>query len=326
MSYNKEQKIKLLVLYDLLCRRTDEKHALSTEDIISELSKLNIELSRKTLPQDIELLNEYGYEVLSYKKKHNYYYVVDRKFENAEVTLLSDVIKASKLNLGQKSSLIQKLTEQLGEHKALTIAENIVNYDMPKHSNSHIIYSVDAISTAIDECKQISFLYYSLGYKKNKVYRRDGKRYIVNPLFMVWSKDNYYLVCYRDDKEGTANYRIDRMEDVHIEKTSITQRAELENMDIEKHKTQMFSMFGGEIETVELEFTGDMLDDIYDRFGENIKVQKTGDDTYMVFAQIQISPTFFSWVVGSCGKMRIVTPTRIKEQFNLFVEQIKAQY
>ena len=136
MSYNKEQKIKLLVLYDLLCRKTDEEHALSTENIISELSKLNIELSCKTLPQDIQLLNEYGYEVLSYKKKHNYYYVIDRKVENAEVTLLSDVIKASKLNLGQKSSLIQKLTEQLGEHKAMSIAENIVNYDMPKHSNS----------------------------------------------------------------------------------------------------------------------------------------------------------------------------------------------
>ena len=137
MPYNKEQKIKLLVLYDILCRKTDEEHALSTEDIIAELAKFNIESSRKTLPQDIELLNQYGYEVLSYKKKHNYYYVVDRKFENAEVTLLSDVIKASKLNLGQKSSLIQKLAEQLGEHKALSISENIVNYDMPKRSNSH---------------------------------------------------------------------------------------------------------------------------------------------------------------------------------------------
>ena len=116
------------------------------------------------------------------------------------------------------------------------------------------------------------------------------------------------------------------MEDVRIESTHASKKAEFENMDIEKHKTQMFSMFGGEAETVELEFTGDMLDDIFDRFGENIKVQKTGDDTYRVFAQIQISPTFFSWVVGSCGKMRIVTPTKIKDQFNMFVEQIKAQY
>ena len=65
MPYNKEQKIKLLVLYDLLCRKTDETHALSTEEIINELSIQNIELSRKTLPQDVELLNEYGYEAVS---------------------------------------------------------------------------------------------------------------------------------------------------------------------------------------------------------------------------------------------------------------------
>ena len=197
---------------------------------------------------------------------------------------------------------------------------------MPKHSNSHIIYSVDAIFTAINEGKQISFLYYSLDYKKTKVYRRDGKRYVVNPLFMVWNRDNYYLVCYRDDKEGTANYRIDRMEDVRVENTPISQRGEFENMDIEKHKTQMFSMFGGEIETIELEFTGDMLDDIFDKFGENIKVQKSGENIFRVFAQIQVSPTFFSWVVGSCGKMRIITPAKVKEKFDSFVNQIKKQY
>ena len=121
--------------------------------------------------------------------------------------------------------------------------------------------------------------HYSLDYKKNKVYRRDGKRYIVNPLFMIWSKDNYYLVCYRDDKEGTANYRIDRMEDVRIESTPVSQRAEFEKMDIEKHKTQMFSMFGGETETVELEFTGDMLDDIFDKFGENRFYNKCWGET-----------------------------------------------
>ena len=43
------KKIKLLVLYDLLCRKTDENHALSTEEIIDELSKRNIGLSRKNI-------------------------------------------------------------------------------------------------------------------------------------------------------------------------------------------------------------------------------------------------------------------------------------
>ena len=326
MPYNKEQKIKLLVLYDLLCRKTDENHALSTEDIINELSIQNIELSRKTLPQDIELLNEYGYEVLSFRSNQNYYYVVDRKFENAEITMLSDVVIASKLNRGQKNALVQKLSAQLGEYKANSISEKIINREMPKHSNSHIIYSIDTIATAIVNGKQISFLYYSLDYKKNKIYRRDGKRYYLNPLFMVWNKDNYYLVCYRDDKEGIANYRIDRMEDVRIEEILITPNPKYQDIDVETYKTQMFSMFGGELETVELEFTEDILDEIFDKFGENIRVQKAGDTTYKISIPIQISPTFFSWVVGSRGKIRILTPTSIKEKFREFVEEIKKQY
>lgn len=68
MEHFSEQKIKLLILYDLLFKRTDEKHALNTDEIIDLLAEKNITVSRKTLVQDIALLNEYDYEVLSYKK------------------------------------------------------------------------------------------------------------------------------------------------------------------------------------------------------------------------------------------------------------------
>lgn len=39
------QKIKLLILYDLLCRLTDECHALNTDQIISLLAEKNIAVS-----------------------------------------------------------------------------------------------------------------------------------------------------------------------------------------------------------------------------------------------------------------------------------------
>ena len=50
-----EQKIKLLVLYDILQRETDEEHPLSTNEIIERLSARGIEVSRKILPGDIAL-------------------------------------------------------------------------------------------------------------------------------------------------------------------------------------------------------------------------------------------------------------------------------
>lgn len=320
-----EQKVKLLVLYDILCRLTDENHALNSDEIIAELAKHNIEVSRKVLPSDIALLNEYGYEVLSYKKKYHYYYVVNRRFDTAEIAMLADVIKASKLGLEQKSILIKKLGEMIGSHRAEKISKNIINCDVPKRSNNRIIYSIDAIDRAISERKKISFLYYSLDAEKQKVYRKEGNRYVTNPLVMVWNKDNYYLIAYPDNHSNTITYRIDRMEDVKIEDTPIVKKKEFVDFNVEKYRMQVFSMFGGELKTVELQFNPEMLDDIYDKFGENVAIEKIGDK-YKVCVQIQISPTFFSWVIGSRGKVHIISPLEVQEQFTAFVDTIKKEY
>lgn len=73
MAKNTDSSIKLLVLYDILLKSTDEEHALSTNEIIEELKKRGISVSRKVLPSDIDLLNKYGYEICSYVKKSRYY-------------------------------------------------------------------------------------------------------------------------------------------------------------------------------------------------------------------------------------------------------------
>ena len=59
-----------------------------------------------------------------------------------------------------------------------------------------MIYNVDAIERGIEENKQISFLYFDYDEKHKKVYRKNGDRYTVNPAFMVWNRDNYYMLCF----------------------------------------------------------------------------------------------------------------------------------
>lgn len=325
MSRNTEQKVKLLVLYDILCRLTDENHALNSDELINELAKRNISVSRKILPLDIALLNEYGYEVLSYKKKYHYYYVVNRHFDTAEIAMLADVVKASKLSAEQKTMLIKKLSEMIGSYQAENISKNIIACNSPKRSNRHLIYSVDAIDRAINERKKISFRYYSLDANKEKVYRKGGGRYVTNPLVMVWNKDNYYLITYPDNHDNVTTYRIDRMEDVKVEEIPIVEKKAFANFDVERYRLQAFSMFGGELRDVELQFHPEMLDDIYDKFGEDIIV-KFYQDTYRICVPIQVSPTFFSWVVGSRGKVRIISPQAVCEQFTEFVNTIKEEY
>ena len=58
MAKNTDSSIKLLVLYDILLKSTDEEHALPTHEIIEELKKRGISVSRNVLPSDIDLLNK----------------------------------------------------------------------------------------------------------------------------------------------------------------------------------------------------------------------------------------------------------------------------
>lgn len=323
---NDSNKIKLLVLYDILCKNTDEDHAMNADEIKEELAKRGISVLRKVVATDIAALNNYGYEVLSYKKKYYYYYVVNRPLETAEVVLLADVIKASKLAVTQKKALTEKLAGTLCSHQAELISKNIISFDTGKKGSSSLIYNVNEIERAINENRQITFLYFDYDEKHKKVYRKDGKRYSENPIVMVWSKDNYYLLCFNNHHDDIVTYRIDKMDDVRTEETEREPHREYELFNTEEYRKQVFSMFGGELQTVTLNFTPEMLSDMYDKFGDDIRIRKVDEATYMVAVTIQVSKTFFAWIVGTQGKVRIQAPEKVVAKFSDFVAKIKEVY
>lgn len=326
MSKTTDSSIKLLVLYDILLKMTDDEHALSTNEIIAELQKRGISVSRKVLPSDIDLLNKYGYEIRSYVKKARYYYAVHQLFDTAEITMLSDVIKASKLTESRKDTIIGKLYSTVGIYKNAKSLDNVIFLDTKKHGNASIIYNIDAIETAIKQKKKVSFLYYRLDENKKKVYHKDKKRYVFNPLSMIWSKDNYYLLCYDDRHDGTSRYRIDKMENVQVEDEPILEKEEFKNFDSETYRKQVFSMFGGELEKVTIQFDKELLSDVYDKFGTELHIQKSVDGILKTTLEIQVSKTFFLWVVGTLGKVKITEPSNVVEKFNSFIKQITDNY
>ena len=53
---NDVHKIKLLVLWDILCKNTDENHAMNADEIREELAKRGISVMRKVVATDIAAL------------------------------------------------------------------------------------------------------------------------------------------------------------------------------------------------------------------------------------------------------------------------------
>ena len=323
---NEAHKIKLLVLWDILCKNTDETHALNTDEISELLALRGLNVSRKILVQDIATLCDNGYEVLSYKKKYHYYYVVNRTLETAEVVMLADVINASKLPVAQKKALVGRLAETLCTHQAESISKHIISLDKGRKGSSSFIYNVDAIERAINENKQVSFLYFNYDEKHKKVYRKNGNRYTVSPAFMVWNKDNYYLLCFSNGHADIVTYRLDKMDDVKVDETEREPHPEYEKFNTDEYRKQVFSMFGGELCNVTLLFEPSILSDMFDRFGDDIRIRKVDDNAYSVDVSVQVSKTLFAWIVGTQGKVKIRFPRKVLDEFNNFVMKIKEEY
>ena len=323
---NENNKIKLLVLWDILCKNTDENHALNADEIRLELEKRGISVLRKVIANDIAVLNQYGYEVLSYKKKYYYYYVVNRPIETAEVVMLADSINASKLSAMQKKTLVERLSGLLCSYQAESISKHIISFERSRKGNCSLIYSVDAIDRAINENKKVSFLYFDYDERHEKVYRKAGKRYAVSPIIMVWNRDNYYLLCFSTGHDNIVTYRLDKMDDVRLEECEREPHAEYEMFDTEEYRKQVFGMFGGKTQKITLLFEPSILSDMFDRFGDDIRVVKIDEKLYSVSVTVQVSKTLFAWIVGTQGKVKIQSPKKVIDEFNAFVAKIKEEY
>ena len=318
--------IKLLVLWDILYNQTDENHALNADELQEELQKRGISVIPRVIASNIRTLNKAGYEVAQVRKKHIYYYVDNRPVDTAEVVKLTDVIKASKLSAAQKNNLIVKLSKTLlGAPLAKSISDKVLFFASETLDRGHIIYTIDAIDCAIKNNLRVAFRYFDYTADYKKTYRRNGEIYIVDPMAMMWNKDNYYLLCFTEGHDNLSTYRLDKMDEVTIEKTKRTPRSDYENFDTEEYRRQVFSMFDGELQNITLRFHTDLLSEIFDKFG-TVDIFETLENMYSTEVAVRLSKPFYLWIAGSQGKIHITAPTNAVKGFDDFLDKIKAAY
>lgn len=320
MGRSAEQKIRLLVLYDILRKESDEDSPLSTNELIEKLSRYGITATRQTVYDDIEMLNTFGYEILCEHGRNNRYFVGDRKFELPEVQILLHAVGASKFLTEKKTTVLtEKIAELLGNVQANRVKE-LLTKKGGELGNELIYYSINEITTALIEKRKLSFLYFDFGSRGERVYRKDKERYKVNPLGMVYSGEFFYLVCFHDKYGNPASYRIDKMTDVRVEAESITQKKEYEKFDLSAYKRETFGMYYGEKAEVTLSLPKELLDVVIDRFGD-IPIVCNGSE-YIIKTVVRVSKTFFAWITTFEGEVKIISPESVVEKYKAFIQKL----
>ena len=313
------QKIKLLRIMEFLRAESTEGKPVSTSQIISYLNSIHISCERRTLYKDMDMLIESGANIVKTELgRENAYYMNEVSFSLAEVKTLIDAVQAANFIPADKTAdLVEKLLSYAGVRRSEIVRDNIIFFNNHKHSNQDIYENIEQIELAIRKKKQVSFYYFDLDEKRNRVYRKDKKRYITDPVALVFSEDNYYLVAYSQKYQNAVNYRVDRMDTVEVEEEPICEEALIKKRKTETYTEQVFRMYNGEAELVTMEFAPDKLGVIYDKFGENIEVRHADKGWLKIKVTVQISPTFWGWIYQLGDQIKIVSPEGIKPPFDI---------
>lgn len=80
-------------------------------------------------------------------------------------------------------------------------------------------------------------------------------------------------------------------------------------------------MYDGQEVSVDLRCDNSLMKTMIDRFGEDVKTLAYDMTSFRLLTDISVSPTFFGWVFGFGGKVQILAPEEVKEQYKQMILQ-----
>lgn len=97
-----------------------------------------------------------------------------------------------------------------------------------------------------------------------------------------------------------------------------------ESFNASEYANSTFRMMDDDLDEIEVTLVCDnpFMQNVIDRFGEEIHTEIIDEATFRAVVPVRPSKTFFSWVVGFCGGIRIAEPAEIKERYEDTLREI----
>lgn len=332
MAGVQKSKLKLLYLADILKQKTDEEHYIAATEIVDELAKLDIPAERKSIYKDIDILREYGFDIIhTGSKNRGGYFLGARDFELAEIRLLSDAVQAANFISQKKTNqLVQKIESFASENQAKILHSQVYVDNRPKCNNEEIYYTISLLDEAISDNVKVTFTYTRRKITDEFKTAKEDKVFTVSPYALIWSEDHYYLVCNNEKYSNLMHLRIDKIKKLQKTKSPARHFSEVSdyrnNFDSADYATKLFNMYSGEPKPVELVCDNELLEVMLDRFGDNVKIQKADEKHFLLKTNAVVSDGLTKWVVQFGGKIKVKSPNDLIYEVKKKAEEILENY
>lgn len=327
-----KMKSRLLFLRAYFQKNTDEETTKTMKEILEVLAQNGYKADKRTVVQDIEVLNHFDMDIVAEKIGNvYYYYVASGIFEIAEIKLLIDVVQSSGLVSEKKAQkLIKKLESFTSENQASKLHQQSYFANRKNFAtNEQVYYGIDAIYRAISEEKNIKFQYMEWVVEENEfrqIYHKDGYVYRVSPLTLFYNDNKYYLVCYDVEDSCIKNFRVDKMRFVEKLEESCVHNTITETFDTTEHTSELFGMYNGEKKRLQIYFPFYLSGVVVDRFGSKAHIAEHDEKGFVIEVDVQISSQFWSWLCGLGSDVRLLAPDDAIEALRKFLDSIRNIY
>lgn len=121
---------------------------------------------------------------------------------------------------------------------------------------------------------------------------------------LIRDDQRYYLAAYSDFREKVVTFRVDHMCDVEVMDEAAVKD---EGFNAAEFANSTFKMIDEGLPEAEVTLLCDnvFMQNVVDRFGEGIETETVDEEAFRASVTVRPSKTFFSWVVGFCGGIRI---------------------
>lgn len=324
----RDKKSSVLYVLEILQNYTDVKHSLNYAQIIEKLKNIyDITLERKTIARDIDILMDKGYEIV---KRGNYgVYLGTRGFEEGELLYLIDAIYSSKsIPTKYAKDIIEKLTADcsLYSKKKFKYLEKMD--ELNRTDNKQLFLTIEVLNDAIEQGKKVEFQYNDYGLNKEFKPMEEGKKYIINPYYMVNNNGKYYLVCNLDKYEDLSNYKIENISNIKILPTDVKPIKSLpdqENFSIKQYMNEHIYMMSGNSVVATMKILDKKrISDVISWFGRNILIKQTNGEIY-VTVKVNENALIY-WAMQYGEYVEIVSPIETKNKMINLLKNMLTRY
>jgi predicted DNA-binding transcriptional regulator YafY len=320
------KKVILLYILDILKEYSNKDYLLTQKDIINKLKLIyDISVDRKMIAYNIEILIDYGYDIV--KGSKGGYYLNEREFDESEIKFLVDALFSSNVITSNNAhSIIKKLYSSLSKYDRKDFTYVYKVKDVNRTKNNNVFLNIELINEAIKNNKQIAFNYLQYNQEGKLIKRKDGYKYKVSPYYLINNYGKYYLLSNIEKYSTPSYFRIEHMVEVELidkKRKDIKDTTLGNNFNISSHINDHVYMFSSNVINAKIEILQDWaITYIYDWFSKNSKIITQDNKTYAYIKSDE--DAFIYWFLQYQEYFKIIEPLETKEKIiNILKEEPK---